>query len=83
MGSGAGTPALPTADILASLPHMMDIPLVDELREIRRRLAEQCGGDAHRYAAMLQEFSRTLPGNHVKQPLSPSQSLISEEGIQK
>lgn len=61
----------------------MEIPLVDELREIRRRLAEQCGGDVHRYAAMLQEVSDTLPGVYVKQPLLPPQSPVPAEVVHK
>jgi hypothetical protein len=62
---------------------MMDIPVVNELREIRRQLAVQCGNDAHRYAAMLQELSRTLPGVYVKQPLLPPQDPIAEEIVHK
>lgn len=32
---------------------MIDVPLIDELREVRRRLAEACGCDMARYVAML------------------------------
>ena len=62
---------------------MTDIILVEELRETRRRLAEQCGHDVQRYAAMLQELSRSMPGVYVKRPLLPPESLVSEEVIQK
>jgi hypothetical protein len=51
---------------------MTDILVVEELRETRRRLAEQCGSDAQRYAAMLQELSRALPGVYVNQPILPA-----------
>ena len=52
---------------------MIEIPTVDELRETRRRLAEQHACDVRRYAAMLREVSRTLPGNYVQRPLLPSE----------
>lgn len=57
---------------------MIDIPVVNELRETRRRLAEQCGSDVHRYAAMLEDLSRTLPGIYVKQPLLPPPPVPEE-----
>jgi len=50
---------------------MIDIPLIEELREIRRCLAEQYGNDVQRYAAMLADVSRTLPGVYVVKPLLP------------
>jgi hypothetical protein len=53
---------------------MTDILVVEELRETRRRLAEQCSSDVQRYAAMLQELSGTLPGVYVNQPLLPPSS---------
>jgi len=58
---------------------MTDILVVEELRETRRRLAEQCGSDVQRYAAMLQELSRAMPGIYVKQPLLPSGARVPEE----
>jgi hypothetical protein len=48
---------------------MMDIPLIDELREARRRLSEQQEDDPRRYAAMLQQTSQNLPGSYVTDPL--------------
>jgi hypothetical protein len=62
---------------------MTDVPLVEELRETRRRLAEHCGKDVQRYAAMLQEFSQTMPGVYVKQPLLPAPSPVPEESVQQ
>ena len=50
---------------------MIEIATVDELRETRRRLAEQHQCDVRRYAAMLQEVSGTLPGNYVRPSLLP------------
>jgi hypothetical protein len=58
---------------------MTDIVLVEELRETRRRLAQQCGSDVQRYAVMLQELSRALPGVYVNQPLLPPPSPVPEE----
>ena len=49
---------------------MIDIPLLEELRETRQRLAEQQGEDIERYADMLAQVSRTVPGTYVAhQPL--------------
>jgi hypothetical protein len=53
---------------------MIDIPPLEELRESRRRLAEQEGEDVQRYAAMLAQVSRTVPGSYVAQPLLPQAS---------
>jgi len=51
---------------------MIDIPLIDELREVRRRLSEQCGCDANRYAKMLQEEASQFTGQYVTKPLTPA-----------
>ena len=48
---------------------MMHIPLIDELRAIRRRLAEEQELDVERYAAMLREVGRTSPVRYVTEPL--------------
>ena len=37
---------------------MIDLPTIDELRETRRRLAEESGLDVQRYAALLQQSAR-------------------------
>jgi hypothetical protein len=55
---------------------MIDIPPVDELRETRRRLAEEHGEDAERYAAMLADLARVLPGDYVVKPLVPQVSSL-------
>jgi hypothetical protein len=62
---------------------MTEILLIEELRETRRRLAEQCGRDVHRYAAMLPELSRASPGIYVNQPSLPGPSPVPEELIAK
>jgi hypothetical protein len=50
---------------------MIQIPLLDELRAIRRRLSEQCQGDMERYARMLQETKRP-PGMKTRsEPFLP------------
>ena len=51
---------------------MIDIPLIDELREVRRRLSEQCGCDAERYAKMLQEEASQFTGCYITKPLIPA-----------
>lgn len=49
---------------------MIDFGPLDELREIRRRLSEQCGNDMERYAAMLADVSTRIPGEYVTLPTS-------------
>ena len=51
---------------------MIEIPLIDELREVRRRLSEACGNDAARYAEMLREVAARVPGQYVTRPLIPA-----------
>ena len=51
---------------------MIEIPLIDELREVRRRLSEECGNDAARYAEMLREVAARVPGQYVTRPLIPT-----------
>lgn len=58
---------------------MIDIPLIDELREIRRRMAEAQALDPVRYAAMLREVSKAIPGKYVdhvpnREPDDPSKA---------
>lgn len=50
---------------------MIEIPPLEELREARRRLADQAGNDVERYAALLAQVSSTLPGTYVAKPLLP------------
>jgi len=50
---------------------MKNVPLIDELRAVRQRLAEEQELDVDRYAAMLREVAQTLPGNYVREPLLP------------
>lgn len=50
---------------------MIDIPTVDELRETRRRLAEQSGLDIQRYAALLEPTPPRSAGPYVSKPLLP------------
>ena len=64
---------------------MIDIPLIDELREVRRRLSEQCGCDAERYAKMLQEEASQFTGRYVTKPLIPEATTTlprSEESVE-
>jgi hypothetical protein len=50
---------------------MKDVPLLDELRAARQRLAEEQALDVSRYAAMLREIARLVPGDYVTEPLLP------------
>ncbi|GMU83588.1 MAG: hypothetical protein AMXMBFR47_34580 [Planctomycetota bacterium] len=50
---------------------MIDIPTIDELREIRRRLAEQAGYDAHRYADLLRSGSNDESARIIDTPIAP------------
>ncbi len=50
---------------------MKDVPLLDELRATRRRLAEDLELDVERYAAMLRAFAQTSAGKYVTEPLLP------------
>ena len=53
---------------------MKDVPLLDELRATRRRLAEELELDAERYAAMLRDGGRLLAGEYVNKPMLPPAS---------
>ena len=55
---------------------MIDFGPVDELREVRRRLSEECGNDIGRYAAMLQEVATRMPGRYITQQL-PAREMSS------
>jgi hypothetical protein len=50
---------------------MKDIPLIEELRAIRQRLAQEQELDVERYAAMLREVARISPGDYVAEPFLP------------
>lgn len=56
---------------------MIDFGPIDELREIRRRLSEQCGNDIERYAAMLAEVATRIPGKYITHPLAHDSSPVS------
>jgi hypothetical protein len=51
-----------------------DVPLLDELRAIRRRLAEEVELDAERYAAMLRSVAQASAGEYVYKPFLPRAS---------
>ena len=48
---------------------MIEIPLIDELREVRRRLSEAQALDPVRYAAMLRQVVCEIPGRYVDRNL--------------
>jgi len=49
----------------------VDVPPIDELREVRRRLATEVEQDVERYAKMLADTAGAIPGNYVAKPLVP------------
>jgi hypothetical protein len=50
---------------------MKEIPLIEELRAVRQRLAQEQDFDVQRYAAMLREVATTSPGDYVTAPFLP------------
>ena len=50
---------------------MKNLPLIEELRAIRQRLANEQNLDVARYAAMLQQVGEALPGDYVTEPFLP------------
>lgn len=50
---------------------MKNVPLLEELRDIRRRLAHEQEFDVERYAAMLRDVARSQPGRYLTQPILP------------
>ena len=51
---------------------MKDVPVLDELRDIRRRLAREQEFNVERYAAMLRDVGRSQPGRYLTQPILPA-----------
>ncbi|GEM_PF-3686846 len=60
---------------------MIDFGCVDELREIRRRLSEECGNDVHRYAEMLREMASKSKAKYITAPLKREEvpPIVSRE----
>jgi hypothetical protein len=54
---------------------MKNVPLLDELREIRQRLAQEQNFDVEKYAETLRQVAQALPGDYVTQPLLPAIEL--------
>lgn len=50
---------------------MIENPVLEELRAIRRRLAEEHHFDIERYAMMLREVAQSIPGTYITQPILP------------
>ena len=60
---------------------MIEIPLIDELCEVRRRLSEEQQGDPERYAAMLRQVAQDLPGSYVTERLHPDDTESGAESM--
>jgi hypothetical protein len=58
---------------------VIDIPTIDELREARRRLAEEAGLNVERYAGILQEREARREGAYVSMPLLPQPMFLPRE----
>ena len=58
---------------------MISVPLIDELRETRRRLADECAGDLDRYAEMLRAVSQRIPGQYIRSPLTSEDHRVVPE----
>ena len=62
---------------------MKDIPLLDELRATRRRLAEELELDAERYAAMLSSVARDSGGAYVTDPFLPPATSHTDDTLKE
>lgn len=62
---------------------MIQIPPLDELREVRRRLSEAYGNDPVRYAEMLREMSRNHPGPYITEPMWTGSTTEQQEPATK
>jgi hypothetical protein len=60
---------------------MKEIPLIEELRAIRQRLAQEQNLDVLRYAAMLREVARTSPGTYVTEPFLPQAEFPPDDEV--
>jgi len=57
---------------------MIAIPTLDELREVRRKLAEQEKFDVERYAEMLRKMAEVSSRTYLDKPLVPPGSRPSD-----
>ena len=62
---------------------MKNVPLIDELRAIRQRLAEEQELDVQRYAAMLQQVAQTLPGDYRREPFLPPAASDKDASVRE
>jgi hypothetical protein len=62
---------------------MKDVPLLDELRATRRRLAEELQLDAERYAAMLRDVARDCAGEYLSEPILPTVNSCPDDDAYK
>ena len=57
---------------------MKPIAIIEELRDIRRRLAEEQSLDVERYAEMLSYVAQMSPGKYVRKPLVPQGERMAD-----
>jgi hypothetical protein len=55
---------------------MKEIAVLEDLRAVRRRLAQEQKLDVKAYAAMLREVAHASPGHYVTAPVLPSLESI-------
>ncbi len=62
---------------------MKDVPLLDELRATRRRLAEDLELDANRFGAMLPGAAQPSAGEYVPEPFPPPASSAKDAAFKE
>jgi hypothetical protein len=62
---------------------MKNVPLIDELRATRQRLAQEVALDVERYAAMLRGVAENIPGDYVTEPFLPLVETSLDTGGRK
>ena len=77
------SPLLVTPAQLLGGQSMIEIPLIDELREIHRRLSEDQGNNPVRFAAMLRGISRKSTATYVTKPLWPEATGSPPESLER
>ncbi len=62
---------------------MINVPLLDELRAIRARLAEEQELDVERYAAMLGALAKNSGATYITEPFLPPPSSPTDAAFRE